>query len=58
MTLGEQLLELASEYQQASTDYTMWDSEGGDEPPGRAPATIAQDYENVLRELLGTPAPI
>lgn len=49
MTIGEQLLNLATEYQQAVQDREAgW----GGNPSGREPVEIAADYEAAIRELL------
>lgn len=51
MTLGETLLNLTTEYQQAVTARDGWDVLGG-EPGGREPSVIAAEYESTIRTLL------
>lgn len=50
MTIGERLLNLSAEYQQAK-GAAEWPQLAGQEP-ARAPEVIAADYESALRELL------
>lgn len=54
MTMGEKLLKLTLEYQEATqTEEGAWDSLPGT-PVGRTRQEIAEDYENTIRELLVT----
>lgn len=59
MTIGEQLLNLTAEYQAAvklRDDRGQQHEEG--ELAGRAPAGIAAEYEQVLKELLLVPGSV
>lgn len=48
MTLGEKLLNLSAEYQQATAS-REWDM---GTPAGREPSVIAADYEDTILELV------
>lgn len=50
MILGEQMLELIGEYQQAVRDRFVGD-ESGDELFSREPSVIAADFERAILEL-------
>ena len=52
MTIGEKLLNLAAEYQQAKNNREGWGNTYGAAPAGREPVAIAAEYEAALRELL------
>ena len=51
MTLGEKLLELTTEYQQAKEARDSYGDLGGVHTT-REPAAIAADYEAVIKDLL------
>lgn len=52
MTIGEKLLELSAEYQQAKAVRDTYGQQYGGDLEGREPSVIAADYEQALRELL------
>jgi hypothetical protein len=54
-TLGEQLLDLTTEYQAAVQYRDTWARQvEGFTPAGREPAAIADEYQSKLRQLLAS----
>jgi hypothetical protein len=59
MTIGEQLLNLTTEYQAAVQLWEDWGQQHDEgDFAGRAPAVIAAEYEQVLKELLLVPGAV